>query len=270
MYYTIYKITNLVNNKIYIGMHQTNDLDDGYMGSGLYLNNAKQKYGLENFTKEYLHFLDSYEEMCDKEKELVDKDFLLREDVYNLTLGGEGSFHYINTNGLANSKEHIRLATIKRIELIKNDKDFYVWWHTSLKNASLKMQSEKRGIFGIALSDQQKSAIHAGKFANTDSAKLKRKASHTDIKFQQGTNNSQFGTQWISNPNTNESKKAKFGNVPDGWILGRNKKFALCIKCSEQFIFNNNKKCDKCISSLRYNDKIELLDENIQISLNMV
>ena len=33
-YYGIYKITNKVNGKMYIGQHITDDLDDGYLGSG--------------------------------------------------------------------------------------------------------------------------------------------------------------------------------------------------------------------------------------------
>lgn len=33
-YYTIYKTTNLINGKIYIGKHQTKDPYDSYLGSG--------------------------------------------------------------------------------------------------------------------------------------------------------------------------------------------------------------------------------------------
>lgn len=88
MFYTVYKITNLKNDKIYIGTHQTNNLDDGYMGSGTVICNAVNKHGKENFKKEILHFLDSKEEMYLKEKEIVNEEFLLREDTYNLRLGG--------------------------------------------------------------------------------------------------------------------------------------------------------------------------------------
>jgi len=46
-----------VNGKIYIGMHETNDLEDDYMGSGKLLRYAKEKYGIENFTFKVLMFL---------------------------------------------------------------------------------------------------------------------------------------------------------------------------------------------------------------------
>ena len=51
-FYYVYKITNMLNHKIYIGCHSTFDIDDGYMGSGKYINYAINKYGLEYFKKE--------------------------------------------------------------------------------------------------------------------------------------------------------------------------------------------------------------------------
>jgi hypothetical protein len=88
MYYTIYKTTNLINNKIYIGQHITDNLDDGYLGSGTNLHKAIKKYGKENFKKEILHIFDNFDDMDNKEKELVTKEFVLREDTYNLIQGG--------------------------------------------------------------------------------------------------------------------------------------------------------------------------------------
>jgi hypothetical protein len=90
IYYIIYKIINQINGKIYIGKHTTSNLEDEYLGSGHYLNRAIKKYRKESFRKEILFVFDNEVDMNEKEKELVDLEFVLREDTYNLVLGGNG------------------------------------------------------------------------------------------------------------------------------------------------------------------------------------
>jgi group I intron endonuclease len=99
-YYYMYQITNLLDNKIYIGTHKTKNLNDSYMGSGKVLNRAIKKYGIENFKKDILEYFDTAEEMFAREKEIVNEEFLARDDVYNIRRGGFGGFDYINNSGM--------------------------------------------------------------------------------------------------------------------------------------------------------------------------
>lgn len=100
MFYTIYQITNLINEKIYIGYHKTVDINDGYMGSGKIITRAITKYGKENFKKEILFIFDNDAAMKAKEKELVNEEFVINQNTYNLVCGGRGGFDYINRHGL--------------------------------------------------------------------------------------------------------------------------------------------------------------------------
>jgi hypothetical protein len=100
MHYLIYKITNKINGKIYIGKHQTKNLNDCYMGSGKRLSLAIQKYGIENFEKEILFQFDNEYDMNAKEAELVTREFVKEETNYNICPGGHGGFGYINSTGL--------------------------------------------------------------------------------------------------------------------------------------------------------------------------
>lgn len=86
----VYKTTNLINGKIYIGVHSTNKIEDGYLGSGRIFRRALKKYGEANFKREILFDFPSVEKAYDKERELVTKDFIERKDNYNFRTGGEG------------------------------------------------------------------------------------------------------------------------------------------------------------------------------------
>ena len=83
-YFTVYKITNKINDKYYIGKHQTKDLDDDYFGSGKLIKAAIKKYGIENFKKEILFVFETEDEMNAKEAELVTEELIASGSVYNL------------------------------------------------------------------------------------------------------------------------------------------------------------------------------------------
>lgn len=104
-YNFVYQTKNLINGKTYIGVHQTDNLNDGYIGSGIKkLSDAKTlckksnsmfaravvKYGYENFKKEILGFYDTYEECLEEEKYLVDIFWIQDKSNYNIVLGGMG------------------------------------------------------------------------------------------------------------------------------------------------------------------------------------
>ena len=93
-YNYFYKITNNINCKYYYGVHSTDNLNDGYMGSGTYLWRAYNKYGIENFSKEILKYFDTAEEMFKYEQEIVNQELVDDPKCYNLICGGHGGRGY--------------------------------------------------------------------------------------------------------------------------------------------------------------------------------
>lgn len=91
MFYIVYKTTNLINNKTYIGIHQTKNLDDGYLGSGFAMKVSIKKYGKENFSREILEMCSSYDELIEKEKIYVNEDWVKQDTNYNIKTGGQSA-----------------------------------------------------------------------------------------------------------------------------------------------------------------------------------
>ncbi|CCI88594.1 phage-associated homing endonuclease [Yersinia phage phiR1-RT] len=89
-----YKTTNLCNDKIYYGVHSTNDLSDGYLGSGKLFELAKKKYGKDNFKKEILSYHSSRKEAMEAERLLITEGIVLDRNTYNTALGGGGGGFY--------------------------------------------------------------------------------------------------------------------------------------------------------------------------------
>jgi len=179
MRYTIYKITNEVNGKIYIGKHQTKDLNDGYMGSGKHLKRAINKHGLENFTKEILFQFDNETDMNAKEAELVTEEFVKEDTNYNLCPGGHGGFGYINSTGLNTSgvvnRDYKEIS--KKVQETRMLRNYVVSDETRIKlseNNWSKNNPElhKKHVSGLH-SGKQKSEEHKKKISEKLSGKKK-------------------------------------------------------------------------------------------------
>jgi hypothetical protein len=217
MYYTVYKVTNKVNGKVYIGTHKTRNLDDGYMGSGKYLKRAINKHGIEHFEKEILFIFDNPEEMFEKEAELVNEDFLAEENTYNLRVGGFGGFDYINTKGLTSGTTY-RASNLTKKDRSKGATGF--WNRFYLDEAfQEKYRAERREL---AKNIPNFIGYFKGKSHTEES---KAKIGKANSKHQTGKNNSQYGTCWITHPIQKRNKKIKNKELREylkrGWKKGR-------------------------------------------------
>ena len=92
-YHYFYKIINTINNKYYYGIHTTDNIYDGYSGSGELLKLVYKKYGKENCIKYILKFFEDRKSLLQYEKEIINKDILEDSNCYNISLGGNGNYN---------------------------------------------------------------------------------------------------------------------------------------------------------------------------------
>lgn len=214
MKYIVYQITHTTSGKIYIGKHQTIDVNDGYMGSGRRLRYAIKKYGVDAFTKTILHVFDNETAMNDKERELVTEEFCARKDTYNICPGGKGGFGYINNSGkngarveypgrIADKQKASAIGAIKLHNLHNNP----TWLDEHRQNVS-------QGLRNFYANNP---APWLGK-QHSDTTKQKMSNSHKGKRS--GEKNGQFGSVWYTNGI--DSKPFRVGDdIPTGWIRGR-------------------------------------------------
>ena len=192
MYYLVYKITNNINGKIYIGKHKTEILNDGYMGSGKLIKIAIAKYGIKNFSKDILFQFDNEEDMNKKEAELVSQNFIDEDSNYNIRTGGSGGW----------SEEWPKIGSDYHNEYLANDPNY--------KEIYCKKVSE-----GVKNYYKNNKSHWIGK-KHTEETKTKMRKSKN-----KGSKNPQFGTMWITNGQENKKIKKDVDSIPEGWYKGR-------------------------------------------------
>lgn len=141
MFGYIYKTTNLINNKIYIGMHKAIVFDTKYIGSGLYLKQAIKKYGRKNFVCELIDTANDIQELKQKEIFYIDK-FNSR----NLKIG-----YNIHRGGYGGSDKGRSLETLAKMSAsLKGRKSWNEGKHLSeeTKKKIAKSRLGKKGVSG--------------------------------------------------------------------------------------------------------------------------
>lgn len=213
MKYYLYQITNKVNGKIYVGVHKSKSLDDGYMGSGKVIKAAIEKHGAENFHKEILELFESSGEMYEREKEIVNEEFLARDDVYNLRLGGRGGFDHINASGQNGSKKRA---------ILQLDPEWVNLRNSRVREGLERKHKEDPDLRRRIREGQRRAGINFGDLfrGKTHSKETKQILSQKAKISSKGERNSQYGTYWITDGDRN--RKMKPGQeIPSGWYRGR-------------------------------------------------
>lgn len=203
-YNYIYKITNLINGKIYIGKHSSNKIDDTYMGSGKIIKRAEQKYGLNNFIKNIIAYTDNEAALNFLErlyiKKYKSKDLSIG---YNLTDGGDGTLG-ISRSGKDhwNYGRHLSDETKRKIsETNKGHMSPRKGIHLSDETKE-KLRLKHIGIKRGAHSDETKRKISENKKGKTyctrgiKKPKYKWLTSNGDIKIMDMTNAKHFHPEW--------------------------------------------------------------------------
>lgn len=215
-YHYIYKITRTFDDKFYIGMHSTENLEDGYFGSGKLITRSIKKHGIDKHVKEILEYLPCRDTLKLKEKELVNKELLEDKNCMNLKIGGEGGWPPgVGFKGFIN-EEHQKKCNeagqIARSLKFKNDPIFR------------KKYSDRMYVVH-ALKLQIVSPRFSGK---KHSAETRAQMSISQQGKQAGENNSQYGVRWAWVVRLNEKpKKIKLELLDEylqqGYVRGQKK-----------------------------------------------
>lgn len=249
-YHIFYKITNNINNHFYYGVHNTDNINDNYMGSGKRLQYAYKKYGIENFTKENLKFFDTAKEAFEYEAEYITEDLLKDSNCYNIEGGGKGwntlnqvavkdkngncfIVHYQDPRYLSGELVGVNTGFVRcrkkgELNFYQMPKDLYNTDEYETPSTNKVTVKDKSGKFYLVSKDDPRylsgelQVIWKNKHHN-EITKQKMHETHLKNHHQQGETNSQFGTCWIhNNEKSIKIKKDKLEKyISNGWEKGR-------------------------------------------------
>ena len=186
-------------------MHSTDNLSDGYIGSGVRIRNSIRAHGRKYHEIEILEFFENRELLIQREIELVNEELLNDPMCMNLQPGGGGGF--INKDHMEKAQLAAAISTNKKIK--ENPEN----WKNSMKDNSEKISKKLISLYESGeFIPPFKGRNHS--FETILKMKDSAKGKH------EGQKNSQYGTCWITNGTENKKIK-KTDDLPEGWSYGR-------------------------------------------------
>lgn len=161
MFFVVYKITNTLNSRYYIGRHATENLEDNYYGSGKAIKNAIKKYGIEYFKKEIIAYASSREELWRLEQQIVNKTVVEDPLSYNMAHGGKSYLDGLKINDYEKFIKHQSEAGKigGKVSISKRDRAWHAKGGTASKKARVKNGTDK----GYQMSERGKKNIKAAR-----------------------------------------------------------------------------------------------------------
>lgn len=155
----VYRITNQINWKYYFGIHSTDNLEDGYFGSGKLLNQAIVKYGKSNFHKCIIADYPTRKEASDHEKLAVTSVQIEDEMCYNIQPGGDNCDYFCHTIESIEKIRNARLNKPMTEECIEKRKKFWRENPDVLQKKTFKMVQTRKKRNNYKHSDETKKLI---------------------------------------------------------------------------------------------------------------
>lgn len=245
----IYKTTNLVTQKIYVGQKKSQKfLANKYLGSGIKLKSSIQKYGEDNFNVELLEWCYDENQLNSQEVYWIEKLDAMNPDIgYNLMSGGyrcRGIVLSEETKKILSEKakgrpgwnkgltketdERVAISGLKMAATRRQNGTFNNPWNkgltketsSTLQIVSQKTSGAKNGMYGKHLTDEQKSkCVHYGsangRYGKPVSDEVKKKISDAN----KGRESVVKGSHWYTNGKKNIRILANH-DIPEGYWAG--------------------------------------------------
>lgn len=195
----IYKITNLLNGKIYVGKRQRSVFDKYYWGSGKYISNSIELHGVENFSREVIEWCTSEEQLNIRERFWISELDARNPSIgYNLSEGGDGS----NVGGKQNANYCFVHNDTQVLRILKTEVENY------LSNGYVR----GRGYGSNGACGKERSIETRSKMSASGKGKHNNKGEHNPC----------FGLKyyWV-NDGVHNKRVCLTDPIPDGYVRGK-------------------------------------------------